>query len=395
MANGITHLLKWLLESWHLLTLSGIVIASLGALYSGYSLFRRDFLNTFTQRFVFGVTGGLVIGLGLGFVGALSELLSELIQVIFNEKYSVLLFPSFQLIVGLTFAGVAFGITFGSFIGFDLSKAFHDRALDYRDNWSLLSLCSGLISLLLLLVIPLGWETSLLTFIILCPLIYILVLQPWRWSTNSPPASSPATFFRRVNRATIFWLLFQELSWWRYVLWHILGGTLGLILGLLVNLFFGFPASLVGLVAGLLIGTVLGQPMKILKRPKVQLRVHPKKGETSSSNPIYEPTVNWPRFSYGFAVGFVDGLFIFGLLSGFLSAIFTHADNQLLLGLVNGMVIGCIGGIGTGFIVGSIYGLGPAIAARLGNLSATALGSIGLTLTVLGIVLAALPSLLS
>lgn len=94
-------------------------------------------------------------------------------------------------------------------------------------------------------------------------------------------------------------------------------------------------------------------------------------------------TINWRKFVRGFVIG----LTIFGLYASY-GPLPTN-----LIAIYFYLASGLVSAIPIAIMLGSIYGFGPFVLAKVMSLPDYRLGQIGVFLTIIGIILLALPSL--
>ncbi len=144
------------------------------------------------------------------------------------------------------------------------------------------------------------------------------------------------------------------------------------------------------LLGGLFITSLLSKTHLFITQVKVRVRAIRDKESSDSLFSHYEPMINWRRFVRGFSVGLLDGFFLCGGMFR-IAALFGGGFDANLTSLEQGI----IGGLMIGFLFGSLYGFGPILTYKIEHLPERTLGQIGIALTVLGILIAILPSLIS
>jgi hypothetical protein len=449
----ITH---WLITNWHWLIIVGILLSILGPTYMGYGFLNLRFLQGLTQGFTYGLVGGIIGGLPIAIILSFLLLLA-IILLLFEEIFLPGIFASAHVgesaLASLSFAitGGVFGLVIGFLTGIvsirleEFNKfsrifswwnilllfllgvlcillymtylVFNNQSdslillivslygfvlgiLFARVQFSWIKWANGLISafvaivvLLKLAYLPVNLNSIMVDSLILVAVLIFCMLTGYVFF-NQPQFRDP-----HLNRG----------SWIKFALWLVVGWICGFILLFLSHLLLKdvtdliIPASAIGI----LIAFGNGEGKKLLNEPRPKL----KNNEQGGTYPVF----SWPRFRRGFSIAFLyaflsssllyyNYVFFVTLVYNELASIFKQIPDLypsldfyiklavFLVSLVFGLIGGCITAI--------IYAEGNVILFKVERLSENEenkkrFGLIGLVFTILGIVLIALPSLIS
>jgi len=450
----ITH---WLITNWHWLIIVGVLLSILGAIYMGYGFLPNlRFLQSLTQGFTYGLVGGIIGGVPIAIILFLLLLLA-IILLLFEEIFLPGTFASAHVgesalaSLSLALTGGVFGLIIGFLTGIvsirleDLnifSRIFSSRNIfllfligvlgivfyvsymNYntqsdplillivalygfvlgilfgRVQFSWIKWAIGLTSVFVAIaaLLKLGYLPENVNSIMVDSLTWVSVLMFCMLSGyvffNQPQFRDP-----HLNRG----------SWIKLTLWLVIGWTCGFVLLFLSHLqlkdITGFiiPTSAIGI----LIAFGNGEGKKLLNEPRPKLIIN-KQGNRY-------PVFSWPRFRRGFSIAFLYAFLTTSLLAynlvSFDPSIYNAVSNifkqipdiypsidfyakftVVFVSLIFGLIGGCITGI--------IYAYGYVLLDKVERLSENEetkkrFGQIGLLFTILGIVLIALPSLIS
>jgi hypothetical protein len=362
--------------NWHWMTVLGLLITILGALYGAYSLLDRKhvMLVIVMRSFLLGMMSALLAGCA----GGVSLLLTYLAITLLSKfglsgpelSYSFSLTDALSNILPGFLVGAAMGLIFG---------------------------------------LPVGFMS-----------ININSIFKSSQKTRFPHSLPPLAFWAKKRQGSFTYLLF----------WKIVGMGIGLVWlpfllrtsGLfsyappnismsdseLVAWEFGLAFRVVVvstfiLFIGFFIGSLGGQPRKFINQPKLRITLLNKEGEKGVYNFEYKLHISWVRFWRGCGVGSVNGalaalvycivglssLYHFLLLSN--SATFHIGFIDILLLSILDIFIGAAIGAG---VLGSISGIGPPLAFWSTRLDEHTSARIGLVLGLIGIIISTIPSLL-
>lgn len=450
----ITH---WLVTSWHWVIIVGIILAILGACYVGYDFLNLRILQGLTQGFTYGIVGGILGGLPIAIVLTFFLLLTIvllLIEEIFipGTFASAHVYNSILATFSLSLTCMIFGIVIGFLTGIASIRLEEASVLMKIFNWRnifllfLLSiLCIILYSVfmvfsnqsdsVILLIVSfygfalgtlygrvgfawikwaIGFTCAFIAIVVLLKLGYfsvnfnnILIDSLILVSILIFCLLSGYVFF---NQPQFYNPYLDKGSWRKFALWLVVGWICGFALLLLSHLLlmdvtgFILPASAIGT----LVAFGNGEAKRLLneRRPKARPVAQ---GSEEGRNPLY-PVLSWARFRRGFSIAFIFASMVSSLLYYNLFSFDPTVYNSLanifkqvpdLYPSIDfyvkfaGIFVSLVFGLAGGLITAIIYGYGYVLLYKAERLPKKRLGQIGLGFTVLGIVVMALPSLIS
>ncbi len=430
-------LLLWLTDKGHWLIIIGIIIAILGSFYNAFGLDKdHKFFGGLTQGLIFGLVGA-IIGPVLGLVILFAELIIITVSYLGHLPLEGLtIASSLRVIVAFTLTGLILGMIFGFLIGLRLNKLQSPHLPLKKDLLFRLAIFEIVLILSLIIqIVSVSLVDSFSLFVFMdipllggcifgfmfniretisevrirfrngsTKLIIFLLIQlfaPITFNFLIPD------FFYRFLLPNILEFIFgiiigSELnqlyrskrfqgnpSWKAFIVWSFLGELIGIISLLLANLLQFYPLFYLqnfAVISGIVIGIRKGKIAEYLTQPPIKGKLTTKRDQFGVQSEFKYVKINWHRCVRGFLVTFV----IFASYTS--SAPFT-----LILTLHSFYILifsGLLGAIPIGLIVGCIYGIGPTILFWVKNISDDRLGQIGVFLTILGVVLLAIPSLI-
>jgi hypothetical protein len=417
----------WLFVNFHWLIITGIFLSILGALYSSYGLFNIKIFSRLTQTFTFGMMGGAV-GVAAIVLVSILDFISLNIRLI-TARASATLFQegyknTFTALITNSALFLTLGITIGLLIGLIQDQALKasTSTRPYSRKKNLILLLLGVALLFIILILDyFRVDTGIFIYLeilygfiggalfdkfhitfwklvvaFVCFFFFILLLNKF-FASFSLIAIIIGVIVAGLTAFCMGFLpgsLFNQSpnpvkasktpSWERFVLWLTVGYMCGLVLPLFDRLVLNdtvhrltFLAVTVSLM--IVFGNGEGSVLIYLIKPKYKAR----------QNVIW-PVVNWQRFRRGFLIAWAYTFCGMFLLS---TNLFFENPQTQVLGYPTVIFISAAIGVGIGMISAFLYGFGYIIVFRVNMWPERRIGQIGLALTVLGIIIASLPSL--
>jgi len=405
---NLTAFINWLLHGNNGIAISGFIIAAVGACYQSPDVFgrKRLFLEKMTQCVITGLVGGSAFGIGVTIAGLpLAMLLQWSVYakplptgnvLIFLQRLAVAL-PASTLLSDLKIVFIncfVLGVIFGGVIGiingvfavlFPAPTRRSTPATNAAQNRSSRDILIGWI------IISIGFGLCLwFAFSNVLGLFVgsLLGLISFRLGFHPKPEEIPGSTSRQKRQRLIkmlgFWLIALSISatllWHMFIILIVPQPILGTFLLAVVLIFYIYIYWQMGKLAG--------------KKPTIRAS----KDQTGQSNITsrFQLVIKRPQLLRALLLGVICGFLIYGCAIGIPMAFFFNTIFGVGIAGIIWLIFSLLGlgyGAACGIVFIYCYNFEGFLSFKIGAASEKSLRFIGLIITIIGLMMAMLPSL--